>query len=352
MFLFTIQPGASSSTADVYTGLIGGLKELGHDISKYQLDTRIARAGAWLDFNWKEAKKKDPNIVEPTTADVLFQACGDSIVKAMWINPDWVVVVSAMYYPRVFMKMLKRAGLRVAVLLTESPYDDEHQYGIASIADICWTNERTSVEKLRVCNPKTYYLPHAYNATRHMATGDDSEVAAHDVVFVGTGFQERVDLFESIDWGGIDLGLYGTWELIGSRSKLKQFVRGEDAISNDTAAALYRRAKIGLNLYRTSKGFGSDAPRIALAESMNPRAYELAACGCFHFSDYRAEIAEIFGDAVPMFQDGAELEKLIRYWLEHSKEREAIAARLPQLVNGETWLNRAGQMVSDLEAAS
>jgi spore maturation protein CgeB len=348
--IFCIQPGSSTSTADVHTGLIGGLKELGHEIFNYQLDTRIARAGHYLNFCWKEAKKKNPDVVEPNTADILFLACGDSIVKAMWRKPDWVIVVSAMYYPKLFLKMLKQAGLRVALLFTESPYDDEQQFTLAPIVDMCWTNERTSVQNLRICNPKTYYLAHAYDPARHAPAGKaEEDVPSHDVIFVGTGFQERVELFESINWDGIDLGIYGAWELINPRSKLKQYVR-DDVIGNHVAAALYRKAKIGLNLYRTSKGFGSFTPRISFsAESMNPRAYELAACGCFHFSDYRAEVPEVFGDAVPTFKNPAELEKLIRYWLEHKKDREAVAAKLPQLVEGQTWLERAGQMVSDLE---
>jgi hypothetical protein len=301
--ILAIQPGASHSTADVHNGLVSGLKELGHHVDVYQLDTRIARAGHWLNSCWEQAKKKNPDIVEPTTADVLFQACGDSVVKAMWKKPDWVIVVSAMYYPKLFLKMLKQAGLRVALLFTESPYDDEDQFALAAIVDVCWTNERTSVENISVCNPNTHYLPHAYDATRHTASSNgDGDVPSHDVVFVGTGFQERVDLFELADWTGVDLGLYGTWELVNSRSKLKQYVKGEE-VSNDYAAALYREAKIGLNLYRMSKGFGTNTPRIGTAESMNPRAYELAACGCFHLSDYRAEVDEMFGESVPMFRN-------------------------------------------------
>jgi spore maturation protein CgeB len=257
-----------------------------------------------------------------------------------------------MYYPKLFIKMLKQAGLRVALLFTESPYDDEQQFALAASVDLCWTNERTSVENLSICNPETYYLQHAYDPARHSPNGKpDEDVPSHDVVFVGTGFQERVDLFESVDWSGIDLGLYGSWELIKERSRLKQYVR-DDEIGNHVAAALYRKANIGLNLYRTSKGFGSLAPRISsAAESLNPRAYELAACGCFHFSDYRAEVPEVFGDAVPTFKNGAELEGLIRHWLKQKEDREAIAAKLPQLVDGETWLNRARRMVSVLEAS-
>jgi spore maturation protein CgeB len=335
----------------VYNGLIAGLEQLGHEVINYQLDTRIARAGHWLNFCWEEAKKKDPDIVEPSTADILFQACGDSVVKAMWKKPDWVIVVSAMYYPKTFLKMLKQAGLKVALLLTESPYDDEQQYELAACVDICWTNERTSVPKIKFANEHTHYLPHAHDPAKHKTTGDDNGVPSHDVVFVGTGFHERVDLLERVDWQGIDFGLYGTWELVKPKSQLKKFLRSqEDIIDNEFAAALYRKAKIGLNLYRTSKGFGTGAPRISEAESMNPRAYELAACGCFYMSDYRKEVDEVFGDYVPMFRNSSELSALIHWWLDHNEERRQIAEKLPELVEQHTWLNRARQMISDLEA--
>ena len=334
----------------MFNGLIGGLKELGQDIANYQLDARIARAGHWLEFCYQEAKKKDPDIVQPTTADVLFQACGDSVVKAMWHKPDWVIVVSCMYYPKLFLKMLKQAGLKVAILFTESPYDDEQQFALAASVDMCWTNERSSLENIRICNPNTFYLPHAYDPVRHCVNnGDHPEVPSHDVVFVGTGFQERVDLLQSVDWEGIDLGLYGAWELVNSRSKLKKCIRDKE-IDNSVTAALYRKAKIGLNLYRTSKGFGSEAPKISKAESMNPRAYELAACGCFHLSDKRDEVDEIFTGLVPTFSDGRELQSQIHGWLEDEQLRKEIAKKLPQCVEGHTWLERSRQMVTDLEA--
>ena len=347
MKIFTIQPGSSWATADVYTGLVGGLKKLGHDVLNYQLDTRIARAGHWLNFCWEEAKKKDPDIFAPTTADILFQACGDSVVKAMWKKPDWVIVVSSMYYPKLFLKMLKQAGLRVALLLTESPYDDEQQFPLAATVDVVWTNERTSLEMLHICNPNTYYLPHAFDPAKHN-TEIQSDTPAHDVVFVGTGFQERIDLLEAVDWTGIDLGLYGSWDLLNPHSKLRQYIRAEEIV-NEKTAALYRKAKIGLNLHRLSKGFGGYVPRISGAESLNPRAYELAACGCFHLSDYRAEIDEIFDGLVPTFTTALELEKQIRGWLKDDKLRESIADKLPSVVAGHTWLERARQMVSDLE---
>ena len=79
-----------------------------------------------------------------------------------------------------------------------------------------------------------------------------------------------------------------------------------------TTAALYRAAKIGLNLHRSSATYGRNMPRILHAESMNPRAYELAATQSFQISDWRPEVQETFVGAVPTFQSAAELERLIR----------------------------------------
>jgi len=113
-------------------------------------------------------------------------------------------------------------------------------------------------------------------------------------------------------------------------------------------AALYRRAKICLNFYRKSRGFGAGAPRIDHAESLNPRAYELAACGAFHLSDQRAEVTEKFGDLVPTFTTAGEAEALIRRWLADEAGRAAVAAQLPARVAEDSWVHRARQVLGDL----
>ena len=176
-------------------------------------------------------------------------------------------------------------------------------------------------------------------------------MAAHDVVLVGTGWRERIEMLGAVDWDGIDLGLYGNWQLLGSRNRLRRYVRGGE-MPNGRAVELYRKAKIGLNLYRRRMAAGHDA--LLPMESMNPRAVELAACGVFTLSDYRAEAAEVFGDAVPMFSTPAELEGLVRYYLARASddERRDLAASLPGLVADRTFAARAEQLTTILEGYS
>ncbi len=327
------------STADVARGLYEGLRARGHALWEYALDARIERSGAWLTYNWRKGGKSVP---QPSASDMLYHAGCELVTRALRVQPDVVLIVSGMYLHPDVLVLMKRAHLKAVCLFTESPYDDERQMRLLPWLDFAWTNERTSAR------PGVKYLPHAWDADVHWPDGPvDDEVPAHDVVFVGTGFSERIELLNAVDWTGINLGLYGGWDLLGSRSGLRQHLKGS-YVSNEHAVKLYRRAKIGLNLYRTSKGFGKDAPRVSNAESLNPRAYELAATGCFSISDERAEVSEVFGNLVPTFSSAADVRPLIDRWLADDHGRARIKAQLATAVAGHTWHARAAQIESDL----
>ena len=63
-------------------------------------------------------------------------------------------------------------------------------------------------------------------------------------------------------------------------------------------------------------------------------------------------MADVFGDAVPMFEGPAEFAQLIRYYLDHPDERQAKAAMLPQLVHQHSYVNRARQVAEDIAGLS
>jgi hypothetical protein len=348
--LLLLGPGASWSTADVAAGLRYGLKLHGVEIVDYALDARIARAQGWLHYNWRRAKKRNPAIPKPTVADVFFQAGHEALAMALYHNVDAVLAVSGMFLHPDVVVMMKRAHLKVFVVFTETPYDLAKELEMAKLVDGCWTNERSSVAAFQAVNPHSGYLPHAWHPERHQPGPQsiDATVAAHDVVFVGSGFPDRIAWLSAIDWTGIDLGLYGSWEGIRKGHRLKPFVRGAQ-IDNATTGALYRRAKIGLNLYRTKVGWGRNTPTIAHAESLNPRAYELAACGAFHLSSDRAEVREVFGRRVPTFQTPDDAGSLIRDWLHNPLTRTAVAAELPACVAESSWGIRATTVIGDLQ---
>lgn len=343
--LLLVHPGASYSTADVFNGYLPALKALGHEVLPYAMDARIDMAGAYYKTAYRRLK-----LGAPPAGLILTKAASDIIPQALYHDVDGVLIVSGMYLPPDILVMLRRAHIRTALILTESPYDDEAQSRVVPLVDLAFTNERISVPYLRQFQPNTHYLGHAFDPLIHRPLAAvDAETPQHDVVFVGSFFEERIDLLGAVDWDGINLGLYGEFSILPSRHRLRKHIAG-GVVPNVQAAALYRAAKIGLNLYRTSKGFGVGTEKIAHAESLSPRGVELAACGSFHLSEYRAEVAEVFGEVVPTFGNAADLERLIRHYLSREEDRHATAQALPAAVSGHTYAARAADVMQRVAA--
>lgn len=348
MRVLLLHPGAGWSTADVESGLRYGLEQHGVDVIRYRLDRRLGMTKFAMNMAWRQAKKHRPDLPKPTHGEVMYEAAWPVIEPAVRLGVDAIIIVSGMFVPLDAVKWLKKAGQNVFVLFTETPYDTEQELLWAAEVDGCWTHERASLPQFRSVNPRSGYLPHGFHPLRHTPGVRESEanVPSHDVVFVGSGFPERIQWFNSIDWSGIDLGLYGSWKGLGLDRRLKQFVRSEP-INNEYASALYRKSKIGLNLYRT-RGMRR-LPLTVVPESLSPRAYELAACGVFHLSENRAEVREVFGDLVPTFSNPREAETLIRRWLADDAGRAEIAAQLPACVAGHSWVERSTRVIGDLQ---
>lgn len=346
MRILVIHPGSTISTSDVFEGVCTGLAAAGCEVITYSLHGRLRPADKALHAQWRVARKRNPDFPRPTVADISYQSTLPIFEKLYRFDPDAVLFISGVLVIAETFRMIRKRHT-VGVLLTESPYLMPHEQRLVQEVDIAWTNERAALAGLRTGQPCTHYLPHAWLPGRHDQPIERlPEMPAHDVVFVGTGFSERIALLERVDWTGIDLGLYGNWFNVEKSSPLMPFIT-HGSITNDQTTALYRRAKIGLNLYRTTTDGTS---HLTLpADSLNPRAYELAACGVCSLSTPRAEVYERFGDLVPTFRTATELTTLLQTLLVDDEQRLAMAAQLPALVAEETWLARGRQLLADLQ---
>lgn len=354
--VMVVHPGADWSIADVFSGMCDGLVANSVKVYPFQFGRRIDVIQRALHTAWEARGTTDEERgPAPNFADVSCWASEQAVTWALRHLPvgSWVIVVSAMFFHPDAYVMLRKAGYKVAVLFTESPYEVDKEIQVAAMVDKVWSNERCTIETFRQVNPTTTYLQHAWNPFVHVRMdpaaldGVAPMVPSHDVLFIGTGFKERIEWLEGMDWTGIDLGLYGTWD-VDKHSPIKPFVKG-GIVPNEVAKAAYQRAKINLNLFRWTKGWAG-VDRVRIAESMNPRLYELAALGCFTLSETRPEVAEVFGTDLPTFVTSDELQTLLGRYLADDGARLAGASRLPPHVATHTWVERARQMVCELEA--
>jgi len=381
MRILAVHPGASFSTADVYNGLTKALKRAGHDVQEYRLDARVEDATEYLKWQEKRRRKLTGEKTHGGIMPQVVRMASMTLLEAtLTVNPHWVLLFSGQFLHPDTIRLLYRMGANTALLLTESPYDDAKQAKITPFVKVVFTNERASVKLMerwwqqtegrplweRLGAEKVHYLPHAYDPDVHKPFFanespqmpyriEDVRAAKHDVVFVGSGFIERQEILSAIDWDalGIDFGLYGVWPYMGSRSRLRKYWRA-GTVDNATTAALYRNAKIGLNLYRQSVGTSRNATRLKGAESLNPRALELAATGTAHISDYRPEVAETFPNGlVQTFTNPIELAAKLRWMLDPSNEGvlQWMRQALPYAVKDWTFDARAQQVGDTLAAA-
>lgn len=338
MRLGVIHPGAGFATHDVYTGVVGGLRANGVTVDEHRIDSILN----WYDAAVSAGVAQGVMTAQAVDNRVLNRhalASAHITRDILHTPPDAVLCVSGHAYHKDDVAILKRAGIKTAVLLTESPYFGPLEMEIGSWYSTIFTNERKAQPLLNLVG-NAHYLPHAFNPTIHTQDGPKADPC--DVVFIGSLFDERRALLAGVDWTGIQRIIRG-YDLHTGVA---------DLVENFDTAAYYRSASIALNHHRTTTSHGTGQHiQSDEAESLGPRAYEIAACGGFQLmDDSRSERYAVFGDWAPTYRmgDSSDLERQIRYWLRRPDRRAETAQAMCQAVQEHSWVNRAAQLLEAL----
>lgn len=168
------------------------------------------------------------------------------------------------------------------------------------------------------------YLPLAADPYIHRPLElTPAEIAEYgsEISHVGAGYRNRRQVFSGL--AGFDFKLWGNdWAMPGVLSKVLQ--RDGARISTAESVKVFNAATINLNLHSSEFHDGVNPD----GDYLNPRTFEIAACGGFQLVDRRRDLDEYFrpGEDIVAFDDARELPLLIRYYLDHPDERRAIAA--------------------------
>ena len=341
MRLLTIHPGPNFSVADVFRGWLLGLEANGVETGAYNLDARLTF------FSTAHIPDEDTGEFRAAFGETqAAQLALDGLCSELWkYQPDVMLIVSGFYTPPNMLKMVQDRGIKVVLLHTESPYEDDTQIARSEHADLVLVNDPTNLDKFREVNPNTHYQWHCYDPSRHYP-GPVATNCHSDFCFVGTGFPSRVKFLEQIDWSGIDVALAGHWMNLDQDSPLRPFLAHDDEVCCDNAetADLYRGAKLAANLYRTE----SERPELSTGWAMGPREVELAAIGTPFLRDPRPEGDALF-PFLPTFSTPAELESLIRWHLSHPDTLVEMGKRAREAVHQRTFANSAARMLRLLD---
>lgn len=165
--------------------------------------------------------------------------------------------------------------------------------------------------KMEQMGYESYYLPQFTNPKKFYY--DYDERLKSEVLFVGNFHFYRQGLVWAIKEGA-PITIYG--------DKYPEGLAKAKYVDNRILRKYYSSAKIVLNdSLENMRHYGFVSNRI----------FDVTACGTMVISDYMPEVAEIYGDSVPMYKDEKELLKLINYYLKHDKERERLAKKAQQI---------------------
>ncbi len=165
-----------------------------------------------------------------------------------------------------------------------------------------------------------------------------------DVSFVGAGYRNRREGLRR--FADLDFRIWGNdWAQPGPLAGFLQ--RGGRRISSEETVRIFNATRVNLNLHSSSWCDGVDPQ----GDFVNPRTFEIAACGAFQVVDRRAGLAGVFAaeDGLAVAATMDEMRDLTRHHLARPEECSARGASARRRVlRDHTYEHRMADLIAAL----
>lgn len=267
--------------------------------------------------------------------------------KASESKPDLIIAVAQAPLGKEVLSRLKAVNAPLVFWFVEDFRTLEYWEKVFPYYDYVFTIQRGDFfDELKSKGIKEYYyLPQACAPERHRPlslTNEEKKIFGSDLSFMGAGYYNRRVFFEKLV--DFDFKIWGSeWDIYSSVGRLVQ--KNGARVKEDECIKIYNVAKINLNLHSSTFHEGVNP----IGDFVNPRTFEIAACGGFQLIDYRSELSELFetGKEIICYKDIDELRALITYYLKNPDERARIASMGQSRARRDhTFENRMREMLS------
>ena len=354
MKILMVHPGPNFSVSDVHDGWAEALRGLGCEVASFNLDDRLQFYCSALVETGEKDETGHPLVRNAMDREMAIRVAMQGLSHAcfsMW--PDVVIFVSGFFATTGTLELIRSRRMKVVLLATESPYQEEMQLERAQATDITLLNDPENISRYKdLCDAE--YMPHAYRPGLHFPRrGPVNPVLNADLAFIGTGFSSRIRFFEAMQLDGLDVLLGGNWidahhdgRLPADSPLRKYFAHSPDlCVDNSETAEVYRNAKCGINFYRRE---WEDGTNRSGGWAMGPREVEQAACGMFFLRDPRPEGDEVL-NMLPTFAGPEDASDQLRWWLANEAEREGTAQAAREAIADRTFDNNARRLLKLLD---
>ncbi|WP_225446172.1 CgeB family protein [Paenibacillus rhizovicinus] len=278
--------------------------------------------------------------------------------QAALIRPDWVLVLNGLHvFPANHLEQVdavRSLGIRTAIWFADDPYVTADTMYIAPRYDVVLTHELSTIQMYRERGcANVIYMPLAVDHNRFKPKKVEERYRS-DVCFIGQAFWNRVEMFDALAPFLNTRKVFiagGLWERMKNFKTLQRFVR-QGWLPVDDSINYYNGARIVINLHRTTE-VGKDNKNVLNlpGRSINPRTYEISACGTLQLTDCREDLTQYYtpGSDIETYADAAELKAKLEYYLGHENERRSIALRgLKRTLAEHTYVHRLQQIAEVL----
>ncbi|NIA14338.1 MAG: glycosyltransferase [Nitrospiraceae bacterium] len=171
-------------------------------------------------------------------------------------------------------------------------------------------------------------------------TEDEQDEFGCDLSFAGAGYTNRIEIFKGMT--DYDFKIWGVgW---GAKELTPLLCHAEERFTPERFTKIVAGSKINLNLHSSAVHMGVD-PK---CDAINPRVFEIAACGGFQLCDPCIGLDALFDfdTELPVYRDLAGLRAQVDHFLAHPDERREFARRARQRVlRDHTYEHRAQEML-------
>ena len=239
--------------------------------------------------------------------------------QAADFRPDLVLIPGEQPPPAVIRELKQKGRTTVVQWFPDALSNFGRHYVLAADYDAYFFNDEYIARFFRdKLKQRAYLLPEACNPMWHRRvelTAEDKERYGCDLTVAANLYWYRALIWEHfLDY---DFKIWGAYAPRWLESPVRERYQNHYVAEEEKAKA-FNAAKIVLNTMH-----------FAVIEGFNARRFEAAGCGAFQIADWKPNLQEYFEPEkeIVTFRTLDELKEKVDYYLEHDRERQAIADR-------------------------
>lgn len=248
------------------------------------------------------------------------------LAKVETFEPDLVLAMAQAPLTQQALRRLRRDGVTTAMWFVEDHDLFTYWKAFAPLYDVFAVIQKgTFFEDLEaIGQPNAVYLPLAAQPDFHKPVElnpVERRKFGSEISFMGAGYPNRRKAFRELI--NSDFKIWGTeWE---GDHVLEPLVQLKGArVTPEDCVKIFNATKINLNLHSSVQA----DELVTFGDFVNPRTFELAACGAFQLVDQRGLMGEAFAEnELATFASMEELVEKIAYFSSRTEERQAFADR-------------------------